>query len=229
MERSSTSYWSAARLGSPTWFTTAPLSPWVRRKPRTPSNSHSTPRRRAGVTPGTPSRAAVPRRTRPRPARHPEAGGRRSAEAPVSGSRRPAEEGQLVGMLAGPDEVVDQVRRLLAPVCASTVRCGQVPSAARMKLAVNLFLINHVAGLAEAFHFAECNGLDLETFRSVLDSGPMASAVSRMKLEKLVRGAFEPQASVSDVFYNSQLVADAARRAQVSSPLLDACHDLSGA
>jgi 3-hydroxyisobutyrate dehydrogenase len=149
-------------------------------------------------------------------------------EAPVSGSRRPAEEGRLVGMLAGPDEVVNRLRPLLATVCASTVCCGEVPSATRMKLAVNLFLITQVVGLAEAFHFAECSGLDLGTFRSVLDSGPMASAVSRMKLEKLVRGAFEPQASVSDVFYNSQLVADAARRAQASSPLLDACHDLFG-
>jgi 3-hydroxyisobutyrate dehydrogenase len=157
-----------------------------------------------------------------------QAAGGRYVEAPVSGSRRPAEEGQLVGMLAGPDEVVDQLRPLLVPVCASTVRCGEVPSAARMKLAVNLFLITQVVGLAEAFHFAECNGLNLETFQSVLDSGPMASSVSRMKLEKLVRGALEPQASVSDVFYNSQLVADAARRAQVCSPLLDACHDLFG-
>lgn len=161
-------------------------------------------------------------------ARDVEASGGRYVEAPVSGSRRPAEAGQLVGMLAGPDEAIDEVLPLLAPVCASTVRCGQVPSATRMKLAVNLFLITQVAGLAEAFHFADRNGLDLATFRSVLDSGPMASAVSKIKLEKLVNGDWEAQASVSDVYYNNQLVADAARRAQVSSPLLDACHDLFG-
>ena len=45
-------------------------------------------------------------------------------EAPVSGSRVPAENGQLVGMVAGPADAVDEVVPLLAPVCATTVRCG---------------------------------------------------------------------------------------------------------
>lgn len=154
------------------------------------------------------------------------AAGGRYVEAPVSGSRRPAEDGQLVGMVAGGDAAVDDVLPLLAPLCATTVRCGEVPNATRMKLAVNLFLIAQVTALAEAFHFAESNGLDLDAFRSVLDSGPMASAVSRLKLEKLVQGDFEVQASVRDVHYNSRLVADAARQAGVSSPVIDACRDL---
>jgi 3-hydroxyisobutyrate dehydrogenase len=152
--------------------------------------------------------------------------GGRYVEAPVSGSRRPAEAGQLVGMVAGPDAAVDEVLPLLAPLCSTTVTCGEVPNATRMKLAVNLFLITQVTGLAEAFHFAEKHGLDLETFRSVLDSGPMASSVSRIKLEKLVRGDFETQASISDVHYNSRLVAEAASRARMSSPVIDTCRDL---
>ena len=152
--------------------------------------------------------------------------GGRYVEAPVSGSRRPAEAGQLVGMVAGSTAAVDAVLPLLAPLCSTTVTCGEVPNATRMKLAVNLFLLTQVAGLAEAFHFAENNGLDVEAFRSVLDSGPMASGVSRIKLEKLVLGDFEVQASISDVHYNSRLVAEAARRAGVSSPVLDTCRDL---
>lgn len=147
-------------------------------------------------------------------------------EAPVSGSRRPAEDGQLVGMVAGPDAAVDAVLPLLEPLCATTVRCGEVPNATRMKLAVNLFLITQVTGLAEAFHFAQHNGLDLEVFRTVLDSGPMASSVSRLKLAKLTRGDFEVQASIRDVHYNTRLIADAARGAGVSSPVLDTCCDL---
>lgn len=154
------------------------------------------------------------------------AAGGRYVEAPVSGSRVPAEAGQLVGMLAGPREAVDEVAPLLSPVCASTVYCGEVPKATHMKLAVNLFLITQVAGLVEAFHFAERNGLDLDMFQAVVDSGPMASAVSRVKLQKLVQGDFEVQASISDVFYNNRLVAGAAKSARVASPLLDTCHEL---
>ena len=147
-------------------------------------------------------------------------------EAPVSGSRAPAEAGQLVGMVAGPPSAVEGVVPLLAPVCATTVRCGEVPGATRMKLAVNLFLITQVTGLAEAFHFADSQGLDLEVFRSVLDAGPMASAVSRIKLEKLVTGDLTAQASIRDVHYNSRLVTDAARESGTASPLVDACREL---
>ncbi len=154
------------------------------------------------------------------------AAGGRYVEAPVSGSRKPAEAGQLVGMLAGEPEAVAQVRPLLAPVCHQTFVCGPVPGALLMKLAVNLFLITMVTGLAEAAHFAERNGLDLALFRAVLDAGPMASAVSRVKLAKLVEKDFEVQASIHDVLKNNRLVAEVARAGGVAAPLIGLCETL---
>ncbi len=152
--------------------------------------------------------------------------GGRYVEAPVSGSRKPAEVGQLVAMLAGEPDDVDEVRRLIEPMCKESFPCGTVPNALLMKLSVNLFLIALVAGLAEAAHFARINGMDMNLFRSVLDAGPMASSVSRMKLPKLVERDFSVQASITDVLMNNRLVADAARRAGLASPLLDTCLDL---
>jgi 3-hydroxyisobutyrate dehydrogenase len=157
------------------------------------------------------------------------AAGGRYVEAPVSGSRRPAEAGQLVGMLAGEPADVEQIRMLLEPVCFQTSWCGDVPSALLMKLSVNLFLITMVTGLAESVNFAQRQGLDLNQFVAVLDAGPMASAVSRVKASKLVAGDFEVQASIADVHYNSRLVASAARRAGIASPLLDVCESLYAA
>jgi 3-hydroxyisobutyrate dehydrogenase len=149
-------------------------------------------------------------------------------EAPVSGSRLPAEAGELVAMLAGDPAAVAEVRPLVAPMCRETVDCGPVPQALLMKLAVNIFLITTVTGLAEAAHFAQRQGLDLELLRGVLDAGQMASAVSRVKAAKLVSGDFSVQASIRDVLMNNQLIADAARAAGIASPLLDACHALYG-
>lgn len=154
------------------------------------------------------------------------AAGGRYVEAPVSGSRKPAEAGQLVGMLAGDAASVAAVQPLLAPICRTSFACGAVPSALLMKLSVNLFLITMVTGLCEASHFAARQGLDMELFRSVLDAGPMASNVSQVKLAKLVARDFEVQAAIHDVLKNNQLVAQAARDAQVASPLLDVCHAL---
>jgi 3-hydroxyisobutyrate dehydrogenase len=149
-------------------------------------------------------------------------------EAPVSGSRKPAEAGQLVAMLAGETAAVEEVRPLLRPMCHDAIACGPVPSALRMKLAVNLFLITMVTGLAEAAHFAAVHGLDMRQFQAVLDKGPMASAVSRVKAQKLVENDFSAQAALLDVLKNNQLVAAAAREAGLASPLLDVCHALYG-
>lgn len=155
-----------------------------------------------------------------------QAAGGRYVEAPVSGSRKPAETGRLVGMLAGRDADVVQVRALLAPACHETIACGPVPNALLMKLSVNIFLITLVTGLAEAFHFAEKNELDLDKLVAILDAGQMASDISRVKLAKLVSHDFEVQASISDVLKNNRLIAEAARRSGIASPLLDVCHAL---
>ncbi|MDF5754548.1 NAD(P)-dependent oxidoreductase [Spongiactinospora sp. TRM90649] len=154
------------------------------------------------------------------------AAGGEYAEAPVSGSRDPAVAGQLVAMLAGEPAVTDEVRPLLAPMCRETIACGAVPGGSLMKLAVNTFLITMVTGLAEASHFAARHGLDLERFRHVLDSGPMASAVSRVKVRKLVEHDFAAQAAIADVLKNNRLVAEAARTGAIASPLIDVCHAL---
>ncbi|SMQ13897.1 3-hydroxyisobutyrate dehydrogenase [Streptomyces sp. Ag82_O1-12] len=154
------------------------------------------------------------------------AAGGRYVEAPVSGSRVPAERGELVGMLAGDDDAVAAVRPLLAPLCRETFGCGAVPGALLLKFAVNLFLIAVVTGLAEAFHFAERHGLDQRLFRDVLDAGPMASAVSRVKAPKLLERDFSVQAAAADVLKNNRLIAEAARKADLASPLLDVCHAL---
>ncbi|WP_308340953.1 NAD(P)-dependent oxidoreductase [Streptomyces sp. JJ36] len=147
-------------------------------------------------------------------------------EAPVSGSRAPAETGRLVALLAGEDEAVARVRPLLAPMCHTTFACGPVPHALLMKLSVNLYLISLVTGLTEAFHFAGGHGLDPRLFLEVLDAGPMASGVSRMKAPKLLSGDLSVQAAAADVLKNNELIAEAARAAAVASPVLDACHAL---
>ena len=147
-------------------------------------------------------------------------------EAPVSGSRKPAEAGQLVAMLAGNADAIANVRPLLTPMCRETMICGPVPNALLMKLSVNLFLIALVTGLAEAVHFADRHGLNLAQFAAVLNAGPMASDVSRVKAPKLVRRDFAVQATISNVLENNRLIAEAAREAGIAAPLLDVCHAL---
>lgn len=152
--------------------------------------------------------------------------GGRYVEAPVSGSRKPAEAGQLVGMLAGEPEDIARLRPILAPICKELFDCGAVPAALHMKLAINTFLITMVTGLAEAAHFARRHDLDMSRFTDILNAGPMASDVSRIKIGKLAQHDFSREAGISDVLKNNRLVVEAARDAGIASPLMDACLSL---
>ena len=156
------------------------------------------------------------------------AAGGRYVEAPVSGSRKPAETAQLVALLGGDADTVVEVRPLLAPMCRETILCGPVGNALLMKLTVNLYLCTMLAGLAEASHFAERNGLDLETFQAAIDSGPMASDLTRVKIPKLVARDFSVQAATADAFNSTKLIAEAARAVGMASPVLDVCRTLYG-
>lgn len=156
------------------------------------------------------------------------AAGGRYAEAPVSGSRKPAEAGQLVALLAGEAATVADVRPLLAPMCREVVLCGAVGNGLLMKLAINLFLTTCVASLAEATHFAAENGLDLEQFGLALNAGQLASDMSRVKIPKLVARDFSVQAAMADAYNSCNLIAAAARAANIASPMLDRARELYG-
>jgi len=148
--------------------------------------------------------------------------GGRYVEAPVSGSRVPAERGELVAMLAGDPDAVDEVEPLLGPMATATFRCGGVPSGTEMKLAVNVYLIGLVTALAESFHFAEQRGLDLATWGAIVDAGQMSSPISRVKVAKLLTDDRAPQAAISDVLYNNRLILEAADGA-FPMPVLTVC------
>ncbi|MFC7485381.1 NAD(P)-dependent oxidoreductase [Knoellia sp. CPCC 206453] len=152
--------------------------------------------------------------------------GGRYVEAPVSGSRTTAEAGQLVGMLAGEVEAVQVVQPLLKSLCRDVAVCGHVPQALLMKLAVNTFLITQVTGLAESFHLAKQQGLDLEQLVRVLDAGPMASTTMRLKASMMLADDYPVQASIKDVSVNTQLITEAAHESGIQVPLMDVCHDL---
>ena len=159
-------------------------------------------------------------------ARDVERAGGRFVEAPVSGSRVPAENGQLVAMLGGDQAVCEEVRPLLAPMCHDAVYCGPAGSALRMKLAVNLFMLVTAVGLAETVHFADRQGLDRATLERVLNAGPMASQLSRIKLAKLIAGDYSKQGSVLDGRNSTALITAAAEQATVSAELITVCRDL---
>lgn len=153
--------------------------------------------------------------------------GGRYVEAPVSGSRVPAEQGRLIAMLgASCERDFAEAESILSCLTAKTVRVGRPPRAMQMKLAVNALLVPLVTALSEAWRLAEALDLDLETFARILNHGPMASDVSRMKIGKLLAQDWTAQASIRDVLMNAQLIMEVAGTAGTRTHLVAACEVL---
>ena len=125
-----------------------------------------------------------------------EAAGIDYVEAPVFGSKKPAEEGTLVVLSAGDEDVLRGLRPIFDAVGKKIVPCGNVPAGMATKLGTNLLLTAHVEALAEALHFVERAGGSPEVYLDVVLSGPVASDFYRMKAPKFLNRDYSPQASV---------------------------------
>ncbi|KAI4601175.1 hypothetical protein KJ359_012363 [Pestalotiopsis sp. 9143b] len=147
-------------------------------------------------------------------------------EMPVSGSRFPAENGTLVGMMAGDEAVAQRIRSVLEPITSAAVYCGPIGMGLKTKYAVNLFLITMTAGLAESMNLAHAQGLNLNAFAEVLQAGPMASAYSGLKIQKMLNQDWSAQAAIKDCYNSTQLIQSAATESGVQSPLIQLCGTL---
>ena len=156
-----------------------------------------------------------------------EAGGH-FIEMPVSGSKVPAQQGTLVGMMAGDATIAERIRPVVSPMAKTAVYCGPIGSGLKMKYAINLYLITMTAGLAEATNLAMAQGLDIGAFAQVLGAGPMASAYSTLKMDKMLKQDWEAQAAIKDCFNSSQLIRAAAEEAGAEASLISLCGSLYG-
>ncbi|KAL4937243.1 6-phosphogluconate dehydrogenase [Aspergillus oleicola] len=154
-----------------------------------------------------------------------EAGGR-FLEMPVSGSKIPAEQGQLVGMMAGDRDLAETVTPFVEPLTCSSVYCGPIGSGLKAKYAINTLLITLTVGLAECMNLANAQGLEPAAFAQILETCPMASAYSRIKVGKMLNQDWSPQAAIKDCYNSTQLIQSAAIAANTKSPLMDVCGKL---
>ncbi|NDY43038.1 NAD(P)-dependent oxidoreductase [Dissulfurirhabdus thermomarina] len=114
----------------------------------------------------------------------------RFLEAPVAGSRKPAEEGTLVIFAAGDPSLLEEVRPAFDVLSKRVFYLGETGRAAQLKLLNNLVMGGMMAALAEGISLAEGMDLPAETLLEVLDSGPMANGLFRLKGAAMVEGRF---------------------------------------
>lgn len=121
--------------------------------------------------------------------------GGRFLEAPVSGSKGPAAAGQLIFLTAGDKPLYEEIKGndLEAMGKASFFFGeGEAGLGARMKLVVNMLMGTMMCALGEGLSLCSAAGLDCDQLLQVVELGPLACGLFKLKAPKMLAGDHAP-------------------------------------
>lgn len=143
-------------------------------------------------------------------------------DAPVLGTKQPAQEGKLVVLASGPDELRDRVQPIFDAVGQRTMWLGPAGSGSRLKLATNLWVLTVTEGCAEVIAFAEGMGLDPSLLAEAIGGGLLDLPYFHLKAKAITQRNFDPQFSLKLAAKDARLMEEAMRRHGLDLPLVTA-------
>ncbi|QXJ26010.1 NAD(P)-dependent oxidoreductase [Actinomadura graeca] len=149
-------------------------------------------------------------------------------DAPVQGTRQPAEQGTLVILAAGPEEVRARLEPVFGAVGQKTLWLGTdgaAGAATRLKLATVGFGISMTSIVAEALGLAKGLGLDPALFGEVVTGGPMDSPYLQAKMKAILAGDYTTSFALRNAEKDTRLIHEAAASAGVRVDMNDAAGD----
>lgn len=144
-------------------------------------------------------------------------------DAPVLGTKGPAEQGQLVVLAAGADELRERVTPAFEAMGSRTLWVGTEPGrASALKLACNAWVASITAATGQSVALAGRLGLDPRLFLEAIDGGPVGSPYAQAKGGAMIAGEFLPQFELDGVVKDLGLIRDAEEASGTATTLTDA-------
>jgi 3-hydroxyisobutyrate dehydrogenase len=131
-------------------------------------------------------------------------------DAPVLGTKQPAEQGQLIVLASGPEEVRERSEQVFGAVGSKTVWLGEAGEGSRLKLVVNNWIVGILGVLAETIAFANTIGVDPANFLETIEDGPLGLPYAQIKGNMMVEEDFPTSFSANLARKDAALVLDAA-------------------
>ena len=146
-------------------------------------------------------------------------------DAPVLGTRKPAQDGALVVLASGPQDVRELVTPVFDAIGSRTLWLGAAGEASRLKLAANAWVITVVEGIAESLALTRSLGLDPHLFLQAVAGGAMDAPYVQLKGTAMIEGDFAPSLSLDGAAKDGDLIVAAARGAGVELAVVEAARD----
>jgi len=139
-------------------------------------------------------------------------------DAPVSGSTPQAEEGQLVILVGGREEMYREYLPILNVVGKNSFYMGPAGSGIAAKLCLNTLLGVGIQALAEAIALGLRSGLDQERLLQVLGASSVLSPSQKSKLEHARTGEYPATFPLRLMFKDFGLISQRALELSVPMP-----------
>ena len=147
-------------------------------------------------------------------------------EAPVWGTKEHAAHGLLTILAGGDAALAGRCRELFSFFGLNIIHVGGIGDATRMKFIVNLVQAELMQALAEGVVFGEKLGFAPDKILEVLDSGGVASPLFHSKGRTIARGDFTRNLALKYVHEQLGLVMEAAQKAGLELPGVEAAYSL---
>jgi 3-hydroxyisobutyrate dehydrogenase len=146
-------------------------------------------------------------------------------DAPVLGTKKPAEQGKLLVLAAGPEDVRDRIQPVLDAIGQRTMwvdHDGGAAAASRLKLVLNSWVLAVTTGAAETLSLAEGLHLDPKLVLEALSGGAMDMPYLHTKAGVIMTGDFAPSFTVASAGKDAGLITEAAKSAGLRLPMAEA-------
>jgi 3-hydroxyisobutyrate dehydrogenase len=141
-------------------------------------------------------------------------------DSPVLGTKAPAEQGKLVVLASGRDDLRARVAPIFDVIGQRTMWVGEAGSGTLLKLVSNTWILSVVEGSAEALALAEGVGVDPKLLLEAVAGGPLDLPYLQMKGNAIMKRDFEPSFRLALAAKDARLVEETVRRHNLDLPLV---------
>lgn len=113
-------------------------------------------------------------------------------DAPVSGGVPGAEQGTLVILCGGPEEIIAKLNKVFAPLSQRVTHMGPVGAGQIAKLCNQMIVACNVVAIAEAMSFGQHNGINIKELPAALAGGFADSIPLQLLGPRMASGDYEP-------------------------------------
>ena len=131
-------------------------------------------------------------------------------DAPVLGTRKPAEDGALVVLASGPDDVRPVVEPVFDAIGGRTLWLGSAGAGTRLKLAANAWVVTVLEGIADSLALTRDLGLDPALFLEAVSGGAMDAPYVQLKGKAMLAGEYDPAFALAGALKDVDLILAAA-------------------